>query len=116
MDCARTLELAQKLLVCSISSSLERRLSEDRAVGALADEIEGYLANGKTYKVESLAYFRLMLELRERRIDRTRFITRFVFTAGPGEWAIARLPKPLFPVYRALRISRLAARLVVGRI
>ena len=111
-----TLELAQKLFVCSIPSSIEGRLAEDRAVGALAEEIEGYLANGKTYKVESLAYFRLMLELRERRIDRTRFITRFLFTAGPGEWAIARLPKPLFPVYRALRISRLAARLVVGRI
>jgi hypothetical protein len=111
-----TLELAQKLLVCSIPSSLERRLSEDRAAGALAEEIEGYLANGKTYKVESLAYFRLMLELRERRIDRARFITRFVCTPGPGEWAIAQLPKPLFPVYRALRISRLAARLVVGRI
>jgi hypothetical protein len=111
-----TLELAQKLLVCSIPSSIERHLSEDRAVGALADEIEGYLANGKTYKVESLAYFRLMLELRERRIDRARFITRFVSTPGPGEWAIAQLPKPLFPVYRALRISRLAARLLVGRI
>ena len=111
-----TLELAQRLLACSIPSSIEQRLSEDRAAGPLAEEIEGYLANGTTYKVESLAYFRRMLELRERRIDRTRFITRFVCTPGPGEWAIAQLPKPLFPVYRALRISRLAARLVVGRI
>ena len=109
-----TLELAQKLLVCSIPLSIERRLSEDRAVGALAEEIEGYLAHGKTYKVESLAYFRRMLELQQRRIDRAGVFTRFVCTPGPGEWAMAQLPKPLFPEYRALRISRPAARLLVG--
>lgn len=111
-----TLELAQRLLAFSIPSAIEPRLSQDRAAGPLAEEIEGYLANPNPYQVESLAYFRLMLRLRERRIDRMRFITRLVFTPGPGEWAIARLPKPLFPVYRALRISRLAARVAVGRI
>jgi len=111
-----TLELAQRLLASSIPPSIERHLSEDGAVGPLAEDIEGCLRNGQTYQVESLAYFRRMLELRERRIDRIRFITRFMFTPGPGEWAIARLPKLLFPVYRAVRISRLAARVVAGRI
>ena len=111
-----TLELAHRLLAFSIPPSIERSLSQDQAAGPLAEEIEGYLANRSTYEVESLAYFRRMLELRERRIDRTRFITRLLFTPGPGEWAIARLPKALFPVYRAVRISRLAARVVVGRI
>ena len=62
--------------------------------------------------VESFAYFRLMLQLRERRSDRLRFLTRLAFTPGPSEWAAVRFPEPLFPLYRLVRLSRLAARLV----
>jgi hypothetical protein len=62
--------------------------------------------------VESASYFRLMLRLRERRRDQMRFLTRLIFTPGPGEWAVVRLPEPLFPLYRLVRVTRLAAKLV----
>jgi hypothetical protein len=91
-------------------------LPEDSEAETLAEEIETYISNDKTYDVESLAYFRLMLRLRERRIDRIRFVSRFVLTPGPGEWAVMRLPKLLFPLYRVLRLTRLAGRMVSGRV
>jgi Uncharacterised nucleotidyltransferase len=109
-----TLLLAEKLLDSPYPALAAENLPEDSAAETLADEIETHISNGKIYDVESHAYFRLMLRLRERRIDRIRFVSRFVFTPGPGEWAVMRLPKPLFPLYRVLRITRLAGRLVSG--
>jgi hypothetical protein len=43
-----------------------------------------------------------------------RFLARLVFTPGPGEWQAVRLPRPLFPLYYAVRLFRLAAKLVGG--
>lgn len=111
-----TLLLAERLLGSAYPALAAENLPEDSAAKTLADEIEAYISNDTTYDVESLAYFRLMLRLRERRIDRIRFVSRFVFTAGPGEWAVMRLPKLLFPLYRVLRITRLAGRVVSGRV
>ena len=107
-----TLLLAQKLLGSPLPASAAENLPEDSGTGTLAEEVETYVSNEKTYDVESLAYFRLMLRLRERRIDRVRFVSRFVLTPGPGEWTTVRLPKPLAPFYRVVRVARLAARTV----
>jgi len=65
-----------------------------------------------SHHVEFLAYFRLMMRLRERPADRLRFLQRLVFTPGPSEWQAVRLPGPLFPLYRLVRLSRLVAKLV----
>ncbi|HKV76817.1 MAG TPA: nucleotidyltransferase family protein [Candidatus Sulfotelmatobacter sp.] len=111
-----TLLLAEKLLGSAYPALAAENLPEDSAAETLAEEIEAYISTGKTYDVESLAYFRLMLRLRERRIDRIRFVSRFVFTPGPGEWAVLPLPKLLFPLYRVLRITRLAGRMISGRV
>lgn len=111
-----TLLLAENLISSPAPGSAAQHLPEDLAAASLAKEIEDYIRNEKSFDVESLAYFRLMLRLRERRMDRARFLSRLVFTPGPGEWAVARLPKPLFPLYRVVRITRLAARMVGGRI
>ena len=107
-----TLLLAQKLLGSTFPASATENLPQDSAAGTLAEEVESYISNQEIYDVESLAYFRLMLRLRERRIDQVRFVSRFVLTPGPGEWALMRLPKPLAPFYRVVRVARLAARTV----
>src|SRR5579864_491 len=111
-----TLLLAERLLGSPYPALAAENLPADSAAETLAEEIETYISNDKTYDVESLAYFRLMLRLRERRIDRFRFVSRFVFTPGPSEWAVMRLPKLLFPLYRVVRITRLASRMVSGRV
>jgi hypothetical protein len=110
-----TLLLAQKLLDAPVPAAAQQNLPEDFAAASLAHEIEGHIASEMTFDVESRAYFNLMLRLRERRLDRMRFLSRLAFTPGPSEWAITRLPKPLFPLYQVLRITRLGARLVSGR-
>lgn len=106
-----TLLLTHRLLQAPLPPVIERAVATDPAALAMADEIGAQVASGTSVDVESMAYFRLMLRLRERKADRTRFLQRLVFTPGPGEWKAVRLPAPLFPLYRLVRLSRLAARL-----
>jgi len=107
-----TLILANRLLGAPISPEAEINIPEDKQATVLATEIESYIASNRAFDIESLAYFRLMLHLREKRQDQVRFMSRLLFTAGPGEWDVIRLPEPLFPLYRIVRITRLAAKLI----
>lgn len=107
-----TMLLANRLLGVAIPATAQESFSEDPATLALVDEIQTPILHEAVLNVESLAYFRLMMRLRERPVDRLRFLQRLVFTPGPGEWQAVRLPGPLFPLYRLVRLSRLAARLV----
>jgi hypothetical protein len=111
-----SLMLAERLLESPIPAGAKAYLSQDSIAPGLAEEIMRCQAQDVTVHVESLAYFRWMVRLRERRGDRIRFISRLIFTPGPGEWAVVRLPRPLSPLYRLLRISRLAARVVQKRV
>ena len=106
-----TVLLANRLLDAPIPEAIQQ-FPQDSDVSLLADEIRGYIEGESEYNVESAAYFQLLVRLRERRSDRMRFLTRLVWTPGPGEWALVRLPTPLFPLYRVVRLYRLAAKLV----
>jgi hypothetical protein len=105
-----TLLLARQLLRSEIPGAIEGAILKDRTVPAYADEVAMNMARGILYDVEKVSYFRLMMQLRERRADRMRFLTRLTLTPGPGEWEVVRLPKILFPLYRVVRLARLAAR------
>ena len=107
-----TLLLANRLLGTPIPESMKASSLADRRAAAVADEVQAQIVGGTSSDVESVGYFRLMMRLRERRGDRMRFVQRLVFTPGPNEWKAIRLPAPLFPLYRLVRLSRLAARLV----
>jgi hypothetical protein len=109
-----TLLLANHLLGAAIPAPVESAIRVDRAALGFADEIAADLAGGVSHDVEQMSYFRLMMRLRERRADRVRFLTRLTFTPGPGEWETVRLPKALFPLYRVVRLARLAARFARG--
>jgi hypothetical protein len=107
-----TMLLASRLLGASIPPAAQASIPEDPVSLTFAQKTQGHLAYETTYKVESLSYFRLMMSLRERPGDRFRFLERLAFTPGPSEWQAIRLPGYLFPLYRLVRLSRLAARLV----
>jgi hypothetical protein len=109
-----TLLLANRLLGTPIPAPAEKSMLEDRSAQAFADEIAGAVARGVSYENQQVSYFRLMMRLRERKLDRLRFLTRLTFTPGPGEWEAVRLPKPLFPLYRFVRLARLASRFARG--
>lgn len=107
-----SLILTNRLLGTPIPAAAETSLPTDPEATALANPIQDQIINGTIGDSESFGYFRLMLQLRERRFDRLRFLTRLAFTPGPSEWAAVRFPEPLFPLYRLVRLSRLLARLV----
>jgi hypothetical protein len=110
-----TMLAAEGLLRAEIPAEAEQSLPADPEAGALAEEIHRDVVGDSSYNTESTAYFRLMMRLRERRADRWRFAQRLVLTPGPGEWNAVQLPRPLFPLYRFVRLSRLASRMF-GRV
>ena len=110
---AVTLLLAQRFLDMPIPGPLETMAANKTAI-ELAGQISVAVAQGAIYEDRQVSYFRLMMRLRERRIDRLRFLSRLTFTPGPGEWEAVRLPAPLFPVYRLVRMGRLIARFARG--
>src|SRR5262249_50379280 len=88
--------LAHRMLGATPPVSMPR---PDSAAFTLADEVQAHIESQNKYDVESPSYFALMMRLRERPVDRARFLTRLIFTPGPGEWSAVRLPRPLFPLY-----------------
>ncbi len=109
-----TLLLANRLLGTAIPAAIRSRVFADQAAMGLADEIAAALAAGVSYDTERISYFRLMMRLRERRADRVRFLARLALTPGPGEWETVRLPGVLVPLYRVVRLVRLAGRFARG--
>ena len=105
-----TLWLTKSLLMAAIPAPIETAILLDKAACAFAEQIAVSIAAGVEYQEEKVSYFRLMMRLRERRMDRIRFLSRLTFTPGPGEWEAVRLPKALFPFYRLVRLGRLASR------
>ncbi|MGA8272559.1 MAG: nucleotidyltransferase family protein, partial [Candidatus Sulfotelmatobacter sp.] len=109
-----TLLLANRFVGVPIPAVLENAILADGAAQRFADEIAAAVAAGLSYGEQQVSYFRLMMRLRERRGDRWRFFTRLAFTPGPGEWDAVRLPRAFFPLYRVVRMARLAARFTRG--
>jgi len=112
---AVTFLLARRLLAGQLPGAIERFIVKDADAASLADQIVPTITGAEQIDVESLAYFGLMLNCRERWKDRARFLWRLGITPSVAEWSAMRLPEPLFPLYRALRIGRVAKRLVVSQ-
>jgi Uncharacterised nucleotidyltransferase len=110
-----SLLLAHGLLGADVPDSLRANWQADQQLDALYGEIARHMRTAEEYNAESLQYFRLIFRLRERVSDKFRFAFRLGFTPSRGEWAVVRLPAPLFPLYRVIRIFRLAARLLSPR-
>ncbi len=108
-----TFLLAHRLLGAGLPAQFG--IGKDAGAEALAQRIVHLIVAEEEFDPESMAYFRLMMALRERRRDQFSFWWRLLFTPGAGEWAAVRLPAPLFPLYRVVRICRLAGRLMLPR-
>ncbi len=105
---AVTFVLAHRLL----GAALPRGAQSDSCTESFADAILPLIKKSTPFNTESMAYFRLMASLRERRHHRARFWWQLALTPSVGEWSAIRLPEPLFPLYRLVRVFRLARRLI----
>jgi hypothetical protein len=107
--------LAQKLLASQLHSSRQTWTFQKDPSTDVLDEILRIIERGAPYDTELLSYFRLMMRLRERWRDRARFLWRLTITPSVSEWSAIQLPRHLQPLYRLLRLSRLAKRLASAR-
>jgi hypothetical protein len=107
--------LAQKLLASQLHSSRQTWTFQKDPSTDVLDEILRIIERGAPYDTELLSYFRLMMQLRERWRDRARFLWRLTITPSVSEWSAIQLPRHLQPLYRLLRLSRLAKRLASAR-
>lgn len=87
-------------------------LPEMTGCRGLVSPIVEDLADARELPTESIAYFRFILQLRERQRDRARFLWRLTTTPSVGEWKAVRIPDALFPVYSGVRCFRLMRRLI----
>jgi hypothetical protein len=107
-----SLLLANRWLGAAVPESILERWRGDHEIAGLCERVGELLSNSRDFNPESLQYFRLMLRLREHVSDKIRFASRLLFTPSVGEWSVLRLPEPLFPLYRVVRLFRVAKRLL----
>src|SRR5207245_11218546 len=107
---ATRLWLANKLLGTEIPWAVQEYAQCDHEVEVVVHRVIPLLSQEENLDPESVSYFRLMMDARERWQDRARFLWRLAVTPSVGEWSALRLPAPLFPLYRAVRFFRLAHR------
>ncbi len=109
---AVTFLLAQRLLGLAVPPAMLPLAEKDHGAEILAGHLIPMMVSGSEYNTESLPYFRLMMQARERWPDRASFLWKLCLTPGVGEWSAVRLPGPLFPLYRVVRICRIVKRLL----
>jgi hypothetical protein len=102
--------LAQSLLGTAIPHAFET-LTSDQKVQHLGSQILSDVVESADCDTEAIGYFRRTARLRERTSDKVRFFTRLAFTPSVSEWSVVRLPAPLFPLYRVIRLFRLLRKL-----
>ena len=107
---AVSLALANNLFGAEIPEAVQGYAQRDDGVEVIVRRVLLLLSQEEKLDPESVSYFRLMMDVRERWQDRARFLWRLAVTPGPGEWSVIGLPEPLFPLYRAVRFFRLAHR------
>lgn len=107
---AVSLALANYQLGAEMPEAVQEYAQRDDEVEVIVRRVLPLLSQEENFDLESVFYFRLMTDARERWQDRARFLWRLAVTPGVGEWSVIGLPEPLFPLYRAVRLFRLAHR------
>lgn len=105
-------DLARQLLGTTTPPAIDQLLRRDPEVQILGREFRERLSATATYNFESTEYFRRVYRLRERGSDQRRYLWRLLWTPGPGDVAVMKLPEFAFPLYRAVRIGRLLPKLL----
>ena len=101
---AITFLLARRLF----GTTLPEGLQSDHSAEQLAESVIPLIRNSTPFNRGLVSYFRLIARARERTRDRAKFWWRLAVTPGAGEWSTVKLPEQLFPLYRVIRLGRVA--------
>src|SRR5256886_7603399 len=105
---AVSLALANNLFGAEIPEAVQGYAQRDDEVEIIVRRVLPLLSQEEKLDPESVSYFRLMMDARERWQDRARFLWRLAVTPGPGEWSVIGLPAPPVPLDRPVPVFRLA--------
>jgi len=108
-----SLGLTHDLLGFAYPQSLKQ---EVEGAGKVTRRVVQNLTSATELNTQCLAYFRAIMQTRERWQDRARMGLRLAFAPSVGEWQSLRIPDALFPLYHAVRIGRLLKRTVTSGI
>ena len=109
---AVTFSIANTMCGAVSPTLIQRWIEEDGEAKRISQQLCRTMRRGEEPELESLAYFRLMAQVRERWRDRLRFWVRLAITPSCREWSSIRLPERMFPLYRLVRMARVARRLL----
>ncbi|HXY04485.1 MAG TPA: nucleotidyltransferase family protein [Terriglobales bacterium] len=107
---ALNLMLTHDLLGSNLPPGTRRWLENDSETRSLQEEILRMIRDQNPCETDSPAYFYLMLRLRERWLDKIRLAWRLIGTPAIGDWSSIHLPDQFFPLYRLVRLGRLASK------
>ena len=107
-----TLALARHFYSTSLPRFAQVEIADSLEVQRLTLQIADRVVHQRALDIASPEYFLLMCRVRERWRDRVRLLWRLAFTPSPGEWAKISLPRPLAPLYLAIRAFRLSGKFV----
>ena len=105
-----SLVLARVLIGCEIPEQVASS-QEIRTAQKLVAWIIEQMRARREISVESLSYFRFMMQVREFWSNRAKFVWRLTATPSVGEWEAVRIPDSFFALYSAVRILRLFGRI-----
>ncbi len=100
--------LANRLFATAVEPAWDRQIRSDRAAGRLAGQIGQTMLESISRGVDSPEPLGQRLRLRERPLDRIRYLQRSLLTPSARDCRSLPLPPLLFPLYRLLRPLRLA--------
>ena len=102
--------LAAELLGASVPEQVRKKLHPDSTLWALAADVVKRLFEERTNPPGILESALLHLRMRERLLDRIRYVLRLGLTTTVGDLTTMRIPRALFFLYYLLRPLRLAAK------
>jgi len=109
--------LAAEVLGADLPGGIARRVGEDRTAEAIAKKLARNLLSPRSRRVSASERFHLRRQMVPGYFTGWRYALRLTVAPAEEDWTMARLPRPLAPLYillRPLRLLRKYGRLSEG--
>jgi hypothetical protein len=101
------LALAIRFFDLALPGEIRQRVEADEIAGILANQVERRIFHGGTNSFGAAGRFWFRRRMLEGIVDGWRYSTRLTVSPAEEDWEMVRLPRPLAPLYVAIRPLRL---------
>ncbi len=99
--------LANTVLDAPLPREILRRVQQDRVAGEVAAEVRQRLLSRESRRLYAAGLFRFRRRMLPGTLEGWRYAMRLAVVPAEEDWLMMRLPRPLAPLYIALRPLRL---------